>query len=303
MGGREPRARKTWFACQAARSGVHGDPKISHGLGLRNRLNLGGWDSAGSHPCPLPMATMKSSPIQFPSLRSLVSVLACLGLLHGPAAAAPTLDPAAVAVLRSVQGKLAASPTLAVEAQRSTSWSDKGDGLVTVTIQRPNRFLARQGKGGTERVLAYDGAVLRYQLPGVLLHGESKLTAPNAPALADAMQKRLGFRPPLAELLAPDLVAEMAREGASIRLGQAQRVGWTKCQQVIVSQPGQTTTILVGEKDGLPRRYRISFDDVPGSPWIEARFKKWKFGVAVAPETFRPAPAAGSQAVPLLKSR
>lgn len=219
------------------------------------------------------------------------------------AVAAKPHDPAALEVLRAVQGKLASSPTLAVEARRTTSWDDKGDGPVSVTVQRPNRFLARQGKGNEEKTLAFDGTRLRFQLPGVLLHAEGKLKASDTPALADAMQERFGFRPPLAELLAPDLVKEMAREGATITMGKSTCVGWTKCHHLLITQPGQTTEIWVGAKDSLPRRYRITFDDAPTRPWMETRFKQWKFGVPTPSGIFSPAPAAGSHAVPLLKSR
>jgi hypothetical protein len=242
-------------------------------------------------------------PLPIMPFGTAISFLAVFCLAVTQSAAAPDHDPAALEVLRSVQGKLASSPTLSVEARRSTSWEDKGDGPVSVIVERPNRFLARQGKGADEKVLAYDGTTLRFQLPGVLLHAEGKLKAPDTPALADVMQERFGFRPPLAELLAPDLVKEMAREGATIRLGKTQSVGWTKCHHLVITQPGQTTEIWVGAKDSLPRRYRITFGDSTGNDWMDTRFKKWKFGVPTTPEIFRPAPAAGSHAVELLKSR
>lgn len=254
--------------------------------------------------CLFQLTIMK--PIAFKptwALGRAFTTLAYVCLAAMPVSAAPAHDPAALDVLRSVQGKLASSTTLAVEARRSTSWDDQGDGPVSVTVQRPNLFLARQGKGMEEKVLAYDGTTLRFHLPGVLLHAEGKLMAPDAPALADAMQERFGFRPPLAELLAPDLVKEMARDGATITMGKSESVGWTKCHHLIISQPGQTTEIWVGAKDSLPRRYRITFDDASGRPWMETRFKKWKFAVPTTPDLFRPAPAAGSHAVELLKSR
>ena len=227
---------------------------------------------------------------------------ACLALPFA-AGAAPAHDPAALEVLRSVQAKLAASNTLSVEARRATSWEDQNDGPVSVTFERPNRFLAHQGTGSVEKVLAYDGTALRFLMPGVLLHAEQTLKAADTSALADAMLARFGFRPPLAELLAPDLVKEMAREGATITMGKTKCVGWTKCRHLIITQPGQTTEIWVGMKDSLPRRYRITFDDGAGQSWMDTRFKKWKFGVPTTPEQFRPAPAAGSYAVNLLKSR
>jgi hypothetical protein len=232
-----------------------------------------------------------------------ISFLAAFCFAVTQSAAAPDHDPAALEVLRAVQGKLAASPTLSVEGRRKTSWHDHNDGAVAVTVERPNRFLARQGIGSGEKILAYDGTTLRFQLPGVLLHAEGKLKAPDSPAVADVMQERFGFRPPLAELLAPDLVKEMAREGATIRLGKAEYVGWTKCHHLVITQPGQTTEIWVGVKDSLPRRYRITFEDSSGNDWMDTRFKKWKFDVPTTMEIFRPVPAAGSHAVPLLKSR
>jgi hypothetical protein len=230
------------------------------------------------------------------------ATLAAVCLAAMPAAAAPDHDPAALEVLRSVQGKLASSPTLSVEGRRKTSWHDYQDGAVTVIVERPNRFLARQGIGSGEKIIAYDGTTMRFQLPGVKLHYEGKLNAPDSPAVADTMQERFGFRPPLAELLAPDLVKEMAREGATIRLGKAQSVGWTKCHRIVITQPGQTTEIWVGVKDSLPRRYRLTFGDPTSTEWMDTRFKKWRFGVPTATEIFRPAPVLGSHPVQLLRS-
>jgi hypothetical protein len=242
---------------------------------------------------------MKTSHKPFPLPALLATLLAITPALGAPAAH----DPAALNVLRGVQGKLATSSSFAVTAKRSYSLREGTTAEpISLTVERPNRFLAHQGKGGSEKILAYDGNQLRLIFPTVLLHAEGKFATPDAAAFADAAEKRFGFRPPLAELLAPDLVKEMAREGAVITLGKPERVGWTSCQRVVVSQAGQTTEIWVGAKDSLPRRYRITFTDAPGQQvWQETRFKSWKFGVPVSPDAFRPAPPAGSQSVPLLK--
>ena len=235
-------------------------------------------------------------------LGTAISFLAVFCLAATRSAAAPDHDPAALEVLRAVQGKLASSPTLSVEGRRKTSWHDYQDGAVSVIVERPNRFLARQGIGSGEKIIAYDGATMRFQLPGVKLHSEGKLNAPDSTAVADTMQERFGFRPPLAELLAPDLVKEMAREGATIRLGKAQSVGWTKCHRIVITQPGQTTEIWVGVKDSLPRRYRLTFGDSTSTEWMDTRFKKWRFGVPTGTEIFRPTPVLGSHSVQLLRS-
>lgn len=241
---------------------------------------------------------------RFPGL-----IAASLLLVAATVTAAPSgkVAPEAAALLRATRDKLASSPTLSVVAKHEGSAELGGatndSAPLFVTVSRPNQFYAHQGKGQSERLLGYDGRVLRVVFPGTLLHGEAKVPSRDMTGFADAVDGKFGFRPPLAELLADDLVAEMARDGASIRLAGKQRVGWTQCNHLVITQPGQTTELWLGVKDALPRRYKVTLIDKPIMPTKTITFKKWKFGVPVEPALFAPVAPAGSHLVPFYKSR
>lgn len=230
-------------------------------------------------------------------------------LLVSSVTAAPSgnVAPEAAALLRATRDKLASSPTLSVVARHEGSAeitsSTNDSAPLFVTVSRPNRFHAHQGKGPSERLLGYDGKVLRAIFPGTLLHSVAKVPARDMAGFANAVDRKFGFRPPMAELLADDLVAEMARDGASIRVAGKQRVGWTQCHHLVITQPGQTTELWLSVKDALPKRYKVTMIDKPIMPTKTITFKKWKFGVPAEPALFAPPAPAGSHLVPFYQSR
>ncbi|MFM7179925.1 MAG: hypothetical protein ACKO2G_00375 [Verrucomicrobiales bacterium] len=87
-----------------------------------------------------------------PSFRSAKRVIPVLlaswiAFPTGLSAAPVAHDPAALDVLKAVQAKLAGSPSFTVTAKRAYSLrGGKTEEPISVTAQRPNRFLAHQGK-------------------------------------------------------------------------------------------------------------------------------------------------------------
>jgi hypothetical protein len=240
--------------------------------------------------------------------RSCLLVATCILATTISATTAPaTIDPAAEGVLRATEAKLAAARTVQLTAKHKMSPSiaigtlDKAP--LAITVERPNRFYASQGPVGKGKEIAYDGTTLRLIQPAELLHAEGTVKSSTISGFADAVDAKFGFRPPVAELLSADLLAQMARDATSVRLVGKTRVGWTSCHLIRVEQPGQITELWIGAKDQLPRRYRITFTDLKDQPSWDTRFSKWVLGAPVDTSLFTKAPAAGSMKVQMLKGR
>ncbi len=120
---------------------------------------------------------------------------------------------------------------------------------------------------------------------------------------ADRADERFGFRPPVAELLAKDVAAQLFQNVTSARLMGTEVVGWTRCQRLHFEQPGIAGDLWVGVKDKLPRRYLLTFTGIAGQPAWDIRFSKWKLGGAVNEQLFSKRGTPDSIKVQMIKSR
>lgn len=258
---------------------------------------------------PTPIRSMKLFRIVHSgSLRACF--LAATGILATSiaATAAPaSIDPAAGSILRATETKLAAARTVQLTAKHQISPSIAIGTLakapLAITVERPNRFFARQGPIGKGKEIAYDGSTLRMIQPAELLHAEGTVKSSTISGFADAVDEKFGFRPPVAELLSSDLVAQMARDATSVRLVGKDSVGWSSCNLIRVEQPGQITELWISAKDQLPRRYRVTFTELKDQPSWDTRFSKWVLDAPVDTALFTKAPPAGSMKVQMLKGR
>ena len=214
---------------------------------------------------------------------------AALGSLGLPAAA--QIDPAAATVLKAASAKLGAARTLRVQAHHTL---DPALGLgfrvekasFDVTVARPNRFYALQ-TGDLERELAYDGRTFCLIDARMQHHALETVKAGSIEAFADQIDRRFGFRPPLAELLATDAHRELLQHVTAARLIGKERVGWTACQRVQLIQDGMTTDVWIGTKDALPRRLRMTFTRLPSAPVWDIRFSRWELDPPLTADRIR----------------
>jgi hypothetical protein len=116
------------------------------------------------------------------------------------------------------------------------------------------------------------------------------------------VDERFGFRPPVAELLANDMAAQLFRDVTSARVVGTEMVGWTPCERLHFEQPGMTGDLWVGVKDKLPRRYLLTFTDIKGNPTRDIRLNNWKLNVPVEGSLFVKRPSADSQRLQMFKS-
>jgi hypothetical protein len=246
------------------------------------------------------------------ALNLLPAILAC-GILAGcashPAAdAGAGVESAARELLEAVSGKLCRAGTVQVEAEQKVQ-PPLGLGVamdrapIQITVQRPNRLYAIQPAGAETREIVYDGHSLCVMHPGPKHYAQESLEAGSIEQFAQLVDERFGFRPPLAELLANDMPAEMLDGVTSARVMRREQVAAVACQHLRLDQPGMTVELWVGVDDQLPQRMLTTCTRLPGKPTWDLHFTRWKLDGAIDQGLFAKRPAADWVRVQMLKSR
>jgi hypothetical protein len=218
------------------------------------------------------------------------------------------MDPGALEFLKSVSAKLGGAQTIQVEAEHKLDPA-LGLGLridhgrIKFAVKRPNQFYAIHPAGAETAEMAYDGSFLCVMHPGPKHHAIEPLKAETVEQFAQFVDERFGFRPPVADLLAGDMAAELLIDVTSARLLGRERVGWVRCDHLRLDQEGMTTDLWVSAEDRLPRRMLTTVTDMPGHPTWDIRFSKWKLNEPLDESLFSKRPASDSQKVQMLKSQ
>ena len=233
----------------------------------------------------------------------LCAALACLVI---PVQAG--IEPEAKALAEAVAAKLQSSKTLRLTAKHTIdpalgvgSKLDKGP--LEITIKRPNQFHVVQNAGDETRELAFDGKTVCVLHPQLKHHAIEPLKAKTIEQFADLVDAQFGFRPPVAELLSENMVEQLMLGVTSAKVTGTEWVGFTRCDRLHFEQDGMTGDLWVGKKDGLPRRYLLTYTDVQGQPTWDIRLSKWELNVPVNEALFIKQPAADSSRVKMLKRR
>lgn len=218
------------------------------------------------------------------------------------------IEPKARALVDATAAKLTAANTLRLTAKHTIdpalgvgSKLDKGP--LQIIVKRPNQVHVLQSAGDETRELAFDGKTICVMHPQLKHHAIETLKAPTIEQFADQVDARFGFRPPVAELLSEDLASQLFLHVTSAKVTGTEWVGWTRCDRLHFEQDGMTGDLWVGKKDGLPRRYLLTFTSIQGHPTWDVRMSKWELNPPVNPALFSKRPAADSSQVQMLKSR
>src|SRR5688572_17125137 len=218
------------------------------------------------------------------------------------------IDPAARALAEAVSQKVGGAQTIRLTAQhrldpRLGVGAKVENGPLEITVQRPNRFYAIQRAGAQTREIAYDGKALCLMHPGLKHYALESLKAGSIEQFGDRVDERFGFRPPVAELLAKDVAAQLFENVTSARVLGTESVGGTRCERLHFAQPGMTGDLWVGVKDKLPRRYLLTFTNIAGQPTWDIKLSKWELNGTVDETRFSKRPSADSAKIKMLKSR
>jgi hypothetical protein len=233
---------------------------------------------------------------------------ACIATGIAASAAQGAIEPAARELMKSVSSKLGSAQTIRLTAKHkldpTLSVGTKLDhGPLKYTVRRPNQCYVLQSAGDETRELMFDGRTLCLMQPALKIHAITPVKAGSIDQLADAMDERFGFRPPVAELLSADAAKQIFLNVTSAKVTGTEWIGFTRCERLHFEQQGMTGDLWVGQKDKLPRRYLLTFPGLSGHPTWDIRLSKWELNGPVDASLFSKRPAADSQKVQLLKSR
>lgn len=231
-------------------------------------------------------------------------------ILSGAAFISPAraeIEPAARELAKSVEAKLGAAKTIHLTARHKLDpalgiGSKLEDGEIHFTVERPNRFHALQPAGRETREIAYDGTTFVMMHPELKHHAIAEIPAKTISELADEIDKRFGFRPPVAELLAQDFATLIFRDVTSAKLMEREEINSKTCEHLHFVQPGMTGDLWVNVEDGLPLRYRLTFTEIEGDPTWEIKLAEWELDAPVDAELFTKRPLADSIKVEMAKS-
>lgn len=239
--------------------------------------------------------------------RQMALMCTVAGLIYSLDAKAE-IKPEARQLAKAMAEKLASAQTIHLKAKHHIDpalgvGSAIERGPLEITVKRPNQFYAVQEAGEETRELAYDGESICLIHPGLKHHALESLKANSIEAFADRLDERFGFRPPVAELLALDPAGQLLSNVTSASVEGTEWVGLTRCERLHFVQEGMTGDLWVAKKDGLPRRYRLTFTSMSGNPTWDIKLTEWKLNPAVDAALFSKRPAADSVKVKMLKSR
>lgn len=224
------------------------------------------------------------------------------------ASAKAEIEPAARELAKATATKIGNAKTIRLTAKHQLDpalgvGAKLEKGPLQITVKRPNQIYVIQQAGEETREIAYDGKTLCLIKAQLKQHALEPLKAGSIEQFADRVDERFGFRPPVAELLAGDVAAQLFLHVTTAKVTGTEWVGWTRCKRLHFEQEGMNSDVWVGVKDDLPRRYLLTFTGVSGNPAWDIRLSKWELNGAVDESLFSKRPAADSQKLQMLKSR
>lgn len=238
------------------------------------------------------------------TLSNAVPLFALFALLalgtHGSQA---QIQPEATSLAKRVGDKLRSAQTIKLAAKHKLDprlgvGAGIEKGPIQITVQRPNRFYAIHHAGEETREIAYNGTQLCLMHPELKHHALEPVRAGSVEEFADLIAEKFGFRPPVAELLSSDVEGQLMKHVTLAKVTGTEWVGFTRCERLHFEQEGMMGDLWVAKKDGLPRRYKLTFPR--GLTW-DIQISKWELNSPIDETLFSKRPSAESQKVPMLK--
>jgi hypothetical protein len=208
------------------------------------------------------------------------------------------LEPKAIALLKAMSERLASAKTLSFtaisfyESPARTGLPLVYTTLSEVTLQRPNKLRVITPADGPPSEFYYDGKTMMAYAPDKHL-----VAVADAPPTIDAMLKaaydKAAIYFPFTDVLVADPYKDFS-EGLKLAfvVGQSKVVAGTTTDIVVVASDAVQAQIWIGAEDHLPRAFRATFFDEPGTYRHAVEFTKWRLNPPVPPGTFTSAAAA-----------
>lgn len=212
-------------------------------------------------------------------------------------------DPAALAVVERMAGRLAAAKSIAMRGE--IAWDVvQPDGRTLefgatreLLLRRPDRLRADIAlrEGGRKRLL-FDGAQLVLQDLDHDVYASVARSGPLDDVVAYAGE-RLGVPVALAEFLSPDLPQLLTGKIDDARyVGEATLDG-TRCDHVSLRNENGGLQLWVAQEDSLPRQVTITYEHEEGQPQFRARFADWDLSPRAPDDRFTFEPPKGAERI------
>lgn len=226
------------------------------------------------------------------SLRTgAVAAIAFVGALPGAFAQPAGIDPQATAILKKSMDYLAGlkafslDSTSTIEATLTSGQKLQFDSAATLTLQRPNRLVARRGKGDVvNQAYYYDGKTLTLSNPDQKVYATVD-APPTIEPMLDFARDQLDVVAPAADLLYRDAYEMLMQDTTQgFVVGKAMVAG-VRCVQLAFRKADVDWQIWIEEgKRPLIRKLVITTRDKLNAPQFTVVAKNWnlkpKFGAA-----------------------
>ena len=240
-----------------------------------------------------------------------LAAVALTAAVYGPAVGAqPTgIDPQATALLKKSMDYLAGLKAFSldahstIEATLTSGQKLQFDSASTLTLQRPNKLVARRGKGDVvNQAYFYDGKTLTLYNPDQKYY--ATLDAP--PTLEQALdfaRDTLDVVAPASDLLYRDAY-EMLMQDTTVGfvVGKA-LAGGVRCSHLAFRKGDVDWQIWIEEgARPLPRKYVITSTKEAGTPEFTVVMTNWNVAPKVSDAMFGFTPPQGAKRVDFLKT-
>lgn len=237
-----------------------------------------------------------------------LALLLTVALPQAASAQPAGIDPQATAILKKSMDYLAGLKAFSldahntIEATLTSGQKLQFDSTSTLTLQRPNKLVARRGKGDVvNQAYYYDGKTLTLSNPDQKVYATVAAPATIEPML-DFARDSLDVVAPAADLLYRDAY-EMLMQDTTVGfvVGRAM-VGGVTCTQLAFRKPDVDWQIWI--EDGpkpLPRKYVITSTKEAGTPDFTVVMTNWNVAPQVTDAMFVFKAPAGAKRVDFLK--
>lgn len=241
-------------------------------------------------------------------LMAALAPLAAAALPQAAAAQPAGIDPQATAILKRSMDFLAGLKAFSVdahstiEATLTSGQKLQFDSASTVTLQRPDKLVARRGKGDVvDQSYYYDGRTLTLFNPGPKYYATLK-APPTIEQALDFARDSLDVMAPAGDLLYRDAY-EMLMQDTTVGfvVGKA-FVGGARCDHLAFRKADVDWQIWIQEgATPLPRKYVITSTKEAGTPDFTVVMTKWNVAPQVSDAMFAFRAPQGAKRVDFLK--
>ena len=220
--------------------------------------------------------------------------------------------PSADALLRQMSDKLGAARTFSFKARREIgSGLRGGDGLhsnsvIAVTVQRPDKVVARATLPGDVRYLYFDGKQLSMVDEQKKMYSRVPMNM-SLDALPSELATIYGFLPPVAEFLMSDLYQDLVyrAKGVEYRGTATIKTGFlglhqVPCHRVALTGTHADSELWIGVDDLLPRRWDSTVKGADGNVEIKQELSDWNLTAKTRDEDFVFVPGKDALQIPML---